>query len=115
MRELVTSLARDIVRLAMAAAVVAAPVALLLSHVHTQYAISKAGYDIASVTREHRSLAEENKKLQIEAAVQGRTRRIEAVGKERFGLEPAQPRQITVIPITELAPERTEHASLTGM
>ena len=87
----------DLLQITMVFAVVAIPVALLLSHVHMQYSIAQTGYDIASVTREHRALAEEYKKLQIEAAVQGRTERITTLAKERYGLLPTRPDQITII------------------
>lgn len=87
----------DLLQIAMVFAVVAIPVALLLSHVYMQYSIAQTGYDIASVTSEHRALAEEHKKLQIEAAVQGRTERITTLARERYGLLPTRPEQITII------------------
>jgi len=107
----------DMLQISTIFAVVAIPVALLLSHVHTQYQISQTGYDIARVTREHRSLAEDYKKLQIEAAVQGRTERITNLARERYGLAPTRPEQITVVqdylPAEPLQKMPEQHASLT--
>ena len=87
----------DVALIAMVCLLVAAPVTLLLDHVHTQYAIAQTGYDIARATEEHRALTEQNKKLQIEAAVQGRTERVMMLARDRYGLSPAAPSQITVV------------------
>lgn len=106
---------RDLLQIVIVLAVVAVPVALLLSHVHTQYEISQTGYDIAQVTREHRVLAEDLKKLQIEAAVQGRTERMTTLARERYGLSPMRPEQITVVEGVSdesIAEEPPQHASL---
>lgn len=114
MRDWLMDLGRDVGQILLIMAVVAAPVALLLSHVRTQYEIAQTGYDIASVTREHRALTEEHKKLRIEAAVQGRTERMTTVARERFGLEPARPAQITIIEVGDApvpAAPRQAHAS----
>lgn len=111
MRDWFASFFKDLSIILLVLALVALPVALLLSHVHTQYTIAQAGYDIARVTREHHKLAESSKKLRIEAAVQGRTQRMTQLATQRFGLSPARPEQITIIHLGEDAePER--HASL---
>lgn len=98
---------RDLSRLAIILVAVALPVCLLLAHLYTQYRISHLGYRIAEVTREHRRLMEDNKKLRIEAAIQGRQGRLEAVARERFGLEPVSPEQVILIDA-----EPSKHARL---
>ena len=115
MRDWLVSLARDLASITFLLAAVALPVALVLSHVETQYRIAEAGYEIAEVTREHRQLTEDYKKLKIEAAVQGRTERMSEVARQRFGLEPTRPEQVTIIHLDNKADalEKLErHASL---
>jgi len=115
MRDWLVSLARDLASITFLIGLVAVPVALLLSHVETQYRIAEAGYDIAKVTREHRQLTEDYKKLKIEAAVQGRTERMSEVARKRYGLEPTRPEQVTIIHLANPAEadEMLErHASL---
>ena len=93
--------ARDLARVALVTGAAAIPVAILLFHVHNQYEVVRSGYDIAEVTREHKRLAEDNKKLRIEAAVQGRAGRVTQLARERFGLEPTRPEQIHIIEIVD--------------
>ena len=88
---------RDLARVVATVGLVAIPVAILLSHLHVQYDITRTGYTIAQVTRTHRDLTESSRRLQIEAAVQGRTERMTTLAKERFGLEPTRPEQVTLI------------------
>lgn len=114
-RDWMIDLGEDLLRLLLVTAVVAAPVALLMSHLQTQYEIAQTGYDIAQVTREHRELVEAHKKLRIEAAVQGRTERMNTLARQRFGLMPARPEQITIIEDADERPEGAplqQHASL---
>ena len=99
--EVLADTARDFVRVGVVTAAAAVPVAILLFHVHNQYEVVHSGYDIAEVTREHKRLAEDNKKLRIEAAVQGRAGRVTQLAQERFGLEPTQPEQIHIIEIVD--------------
>ncbi len=106
---------RDLLQILMVFAVVAVPVGLLLGHVRTQYEIAQTGYDIAQVTREHRALAEDLKKLQIEAAVQGRTERMTTLARERYGLAPTRPEQIKIVeamPSDSELEQPPQHASL---
>ena len=67
---------------------------VLMFHVWNRYQITHLGYEIARVTKEHRELVEQNRKLSIEVAVQGRTERMTEVARARFGLQPMQPEQI---------------------
>lgn len=67
---------------------------VLMFHVYNRFQITHLGYEIARVTKEHRELVEQNRKLSIEVAVQGRTERMTEVARARFGLQPMQPEQI---------------------
>ena len=90
---------------------VAIPTSLLLLHVSNQYRITEVGYEIADVTGEYRQLLEENKKLTVEARVQGRSERVAEVGRRQFGLEETRPEQVITV---ELESPRNieEHAAL---
>lgn len=101
MRQFIAETARDMAHILLLMACVAIPAAILMNHIHTQYQITQAGYDIAKVTRKHRRLMEDNKKLAIEAAVQGRTERMTNMARDQFNLEPTRPEQIYVISLDE--------------
>jgi cell division protein FtsL len=112
---------RDALRVGAVLAVAAALTGILLLHVWNQYQITHLGYRIAEVTHEHRRLLEENKKLSIEAAIQGRSERITGVAREQFGLQPLKPEQVRTIPADALdgvaanngvSLHDTEHAAL---
>lgn len=113
---------KDALRVGAVIAVATAIVGILLFHVWNQYKITQLGYRIAEVTHEHRRLLEENKKLSIEAAVQGRSERMTNVAREQFGLQPLKPEQVRTIPAAALngfatstdneSLHSTEHASL---
>ena len=91
--------------------IIAVPTALLLFHVWNQYRITQVGYQIAEVTTEHRVLLEENKKLTVEARIQGRSDRVSRVARQQFGLRETHPDQIiTIDPEAKSAEE--EHALL---
>lgn len=92
-------------------AVVAVPTALLLFHVWNQYRITDLGYQIAEVTEEHRQLLEENKKLTVEAGIQGRSDRVSQLAQQQFGLQETRSDQIITVD-TELKTENEEHARL---
>ena len=106
--DLVASTREDLVWVALTFAAVAIPVALLLFHVHNQFRVLELGYEIAEVTREHKKLVEQNKKLRIEAAVQGRTERMTQTAQQRFGLEPARPEQLFIVEMGEPQDPRAE-------
>ena len=91
--------------------IVAIPTGLLTFHVWNQYRITALGYEIAEVTSEHRILLEENKKLVVEARLQGRTDRVTMVAQERFGLQEARPEQVITVSLDELDGGE-EHARL---
>ncbi|MBA2661063.1 MAG: cell division protein FtsL [Bradymonadaceae bacterium] len=116
MFEFFKSSLKDAAVVARTAVIVAVPMTILLFHVWNEYRIVSLGYEIADVTREHRAMLEENKKLSIEAAVQGRTERIAMVARERFGLEQVRAHQVVTIRLTDIAPPNpkagVEHASL---
>lgn len=114
MRDWLVDALKDLSLIAMVLTLVAVPVALLLTHVNTQYKIAQAGYDIARVTREHRALTEDLKKLQIEAAVQGRTERMTTLARERYGLAPTRPEQITIVERPSAVDAPARHASLSA-
>ena len=94
--------------------VIAVPTALLLFHVWNQYRITEVGYRIAEVTTEHRVLLEENKKLTVEASIQGRSDRVAQLAQQQFGLGEAHPDQIITI-APELETVEQEHALLDGV
>lgn len=112
---LLTCLA-DAYRVGRVALLIAIPAALLLTHVWYQYRITQLGYKISEQTERHERLADEHRKLEIQAAVEGRSERLSDVARERFQLEQVDPEQIiTVDP--EVIPaagslDETEHAAL---
>lgn len=117
MKERVLDATRDLARMGAVVAAVAVVTSLLGVHVWNQYRITELGYEISNVTSEHRRLMEENKKLSIEVAVQGRTERMTEVARERFGLQPTEPDQVRTLSASTLdAPanslNETRHASL---
>lgn len=88
------------------------PTSLLLFHVWNQYRITELGYEIAEVTSEHQDLLEENKKLTVEARLQGRSDRVSKLAEHQFGLREASPEQFVEIDVDQ-TPDRTEeHAQL---
>lgn len=112
MRHVFIESGQDALHIMLLVALVAIPASLLLGHLHTRYEISQAGYDIAKVTRTHRKLMEENKKLSIEAAVLGRTERMSDMARDRFGLVPTRPERVYKISL-EAAPA-AQHAQLSA-
>lgn len=92
----------------------AVPTGLLLFHVWNQYRITELGYEIAEVTTEHRALLEENKKLTVEARLQGHSDRVSEVAKYQFGLQEAHPDQFITVDIGTGLPAEEEHAQLEG-
>lgn len=97
------SLIRDAAAILQVGAMMAIPTALLLIHVSNQYRITDLGYQIAQVTAEHRLLLEENKKLTVEARVQGRSDRIAQRARRDFGLIEARPEQIITVELGDPA------------
>ena len=91
--------------------VVAIPTSLLLFHVWNQYRITEMGYELAEVTSEHRDLMEENKKLSVEARLQGRSDRVSEVARNQFGLEAMRPGQIITVE-SDVSEKAEEHAVL---
>lgn len=92
---------RDTVTILQISAMMAIPTALLLTHVSNQYKITELGYQIAQVTSEHRGLLEENKKLTVEARVQGRSDRMAQMARRDFGLVEARPEQIITVELKD--------------
>ena len=88
------------------------PTGLLLFHVWNQYRITELGYQVAEVTSEHRTLLEENKKLVVEARLQGHSDRVSEVAKSQFGLQEAHPEQFVTIDLTSDVVPDAEHAHL---
>ena len=108
---------QDVYRIGLLVAGVAAVSGVMGLHVSQGYRITELGYEIAAVTQEHQHLIEENRKLRLEAAVQGKTERVKDVAEERFGLRPLQPDQIRAIQweafdLLHQEEKRVEHASL---
>lgn len=87
----------DAVLVAKVFVLVAIPTGLLLVHVWNQYRITEVGYEIAAVTTEHRVLLEENKKLTVEARLQGRSDRVAEVARRQFGLAETRPEQVITV------------------
>jgi cell division protein FtsL len=105
-----TDLLHDALTVLKVGLIVAIPASFFIFHVYTQYRISDMGYQIAEVTREHRQLLEEHKKLSIEAAIAGRSDRVESVARERFGLQYLKPDQLITVRLEDGA--AVEHAML---
>lgn len=101
----------DAITVAKVFTLVAIPTSLLLVHVSNQYRITEAGYEIADVTSEYRELLEENKKLTVEARVQGRSERVAEVARQQFGLVEARPEQVITVEL-EAPTIIEEHAAL---
>ena len=114
MKERCFDCARDALTIAQVAAIIVVPVCLLLFHVWNQFRMTDLGYQIAEVTREHRGLLEENKKLSIEAAVQGRTDRMAQLARDQFGLAATRPDQVITVRLDEGGEDKrlaaSEHA-----
>ncbi|MFU8805148.1 MAG: cell division protein FtsL [Bradymonadaceae bacterium] len=110
MKERCTDFLNDAFCLTRVGLIIAIPMSIFLFHVYTQYRISDMGYQIAEVTQEHRELLEEYKKLSIEAAIQGRSDRVEALARERFGLQYLRADQVISVRLGESGP--VEHALL---
>ncbi|MFB6264715.1 MAG: hypothetical protein ABEL76_13990 [Bradymonadaceae bacterium] len=72
----------------------AIPVALLMAHICCEFRVTKYGYQISEATTRHEKLMDRHRKLSIERGVEGRSERITAQAKRRFGLERVEPDQI---------------------
>jgi cell division protein FtsL len=94
MKDKVFDTLKDLGKIVGVGSVVTVICSVLMFHVWNRYQITHMGYEIARVTKEHQSLVEQNRKLSIEVAVQGRTERMTEVARARFGLQPTQPDQI---------------------
>ncbi len=92
--------------------IVAIPVAMLMFHVFNQYRITKLGYAVAEQAHQHRQLIEQHRKLSIEATYQGRSERMLALAKQKFGLEPLKPEQVIELDSQQLHGASAEQASL---
>lgn len=117
MKEVMWKAVEDGLRILKVAVVVAIPALLLLSHVWTRYQITELGYEVAAQTRLHRQLIEEQRKLSIEAALQGRSERVVARAREQFGLVEVRPEQIVEVSAADLAraprdADLAQHAAL---
>ncbi len=97
MDQILEEFRQNAVMVAQVLVLVAVPTGIMLSHVWTQYQITEMGYEIASVTSEHRDLLEENKKLTVEARMQGRSDRVAEVAMKEFGLQEMDPDQIVTL------------------
>lgn len=91
---------------------VGVPAALLVAHVHNQYRLAQVGYQLAEATSEHQQLLEENKKLVVEARLQGRSDRVTEVAQREFGLRHVSPEQIVTIDDRAHRRPTGEHAHL---
>lgn len=112
MKEKVLDMCMDAGRLGAAIFAVSLACSILIFHVWNEYQITHLGYEISRVTNEHRELVEENRKLSIEVAVQGRTERMAEVARTRFGLEPVSPDQIRPIQLESNPSKPMVHAAL---
>lgn len=84
-------------RLGLITLLAAAPTTLLLTHVWYQFRITRLGYEISEETDRHEKLADEHRKLEIEATVESRGDRLTDLAKRRFGLERVEPEQIITV------------------
>lgn len=97
MHNLFRGIVRDATIVVGIIAMVAGVISIFLVHVKNEFQISKIGYERAEITRVHRHLIEENRRLKVEAAMLLRTDRVIAKAKEEFNLFPAKATQIVVI------------------
>lgn len=112
MKEKLKDATQDLYRIGLVIGCVTAVSGLLGFHVWNQYRITQIGYEISQVTSDHRALMEENKKLAIEVAVQGRAERMTSLARERYGLEPLKPAQVWDVSKVRDAGGPLQHASL---
>lgn len=95
--------------------VVAVPTSLLVVHVWNQFRVAQMGYEIAEATSEHEQLLEEQKKLTVEARLQGRSDRVSEMARQQFDLRVPEPDQfVTVGESPEEASGEHAHAETTG-
>ena len=112
MKQWISECVSDVTIVAKVLILVAIPTGLLLFHVWNQYRITELGYQVAEVTTEHRTLLEENKKLVVEARLQGHSDRVAQVAKSQFGLQEAHPEQFVTIDLRPEVVADVEHAQL---
>lgn len=84
----------DLVWLVICAVVCSLFAGVLLRYLSMRHEVYQLGYKMADETREHSQLLEENRRLVVEAALQGNTERLEQEALERLGLRPTEPGQI---------------------
>lgn len=97
MKEWCKQWGRNAVVVAKIGVLMAVPTALLVTHVWYQYQLAEVGYEIAEATDRHQQLLEENKKLKVEARLQGRTDRVAEIAREEYGLRQPGPDQFVTI------------------
>lgn len=114
MKQWISKCANDAAIVSKVVILLVIPTGLLLFHVWNQYRITDLGYQIAEVTTEHRALLEENKKLVVEARLQGHSDRVSQVAKYQFGLQEAHPDQFVTVDLDHDFPAEEEHAQLDG-
>lgn len=97
MKDWLTHFVGNAGRVALVAVLVAVPTTLLLTHVWYQFRITRLGYEISEETDRHEKLADEHRKLEIEATVESRGDRLTDLAKRRFGLERVEPEQVITV------------------
>ncbi len=84
----------DLMWVALTVAICAVFATALLSHLNQRHEVYQLGYDMTEQTSEHALLLEENRRLVVEAALQGSVERIEEEALLRLGLRPTEQEQV---------------------
>jgi len=98
---------RDVLCVGKWAALVGIPAFLLVSHVWTQYRVTKLGYEISEETSRHEELVERKRRLTIERRVQVRNAADEQGADEPFGLRRVTPDQFIAVDDPPVESEQT--------
>ena len=72
-------------------------VCMLLLHVWFRYRIMKVGYEMATLTREHNQILEEQRRLEIELRLLSRSDVLEEAARTKIGMTDPKMEQIVVI------------------
>ncbi len=104
MRTFFREFLKDFIIVISIVALVAICVSIFLVHVQNEFEISQRGYELAKVTRNHRRLIEENRRLKVESAMLMRTDRVIERAKLEFNLKIARPDQVILIDEQESTP-----------
>ncbi|HXG50100.1 MAG TPA: cell division protein FtsL, partial [candidate division Zixibacteria bacterium] len=77
---------------------IAAIVALTLGHVWLRLQVVHMGYVLSTTAKLQSQLERENRELKVELATLTSPERLEAMARQRLGLEPPEKGQVIVLP-----------------